>query len=148
MNIKSKPIEQIEQEAEEDLKLRIDRTDEDSANTPVLFNKYHRQYRLVNTEFKRAGNTLLKLRRDKWFYYMGKAHPDVYKKNPLDHKIMKSDVKMMIDTDNDVINLTYTVEMLDLKRKYISDKLEAINRRSYEINNIIKTQYFKHGMNL
>ena len=130
MNIKSKPIEQIEEEAEEDLKLRADRTEEDSAKTPVLFNKYHRQHRLVKTEFKRAGNTLLKLRREKWFYYMGKAHPDVYKKNPLDHKIMKSDVKMMIDTDDDVIKLTYTVEMLELKKDYIKEKLKAINRRS------------------
>lgn len=148
MNIKSKPIEQIEQEAEVDLELRGDRTELDQANTPTLFNKYHRQHRLVKTEFIRAGNTLLKLRRDKWFYYMGKAHPDVYKKTPLGHKIMKSDVKMMIDTDDDVIKLTYTVEMLNLKKTFIKEKLEAINRRSFEIGNIIKSQHFKAGINL
>lgn len=144
--IKSKSIEEIEREAEVDLILREDRTEEDSANTPTLFNKYHRQYRLVKTEFIRAGNTLLKLRRDKWFYYTGKAHPDVYKKNPLDHKYLKTEVKMLIDSDEDVIKLTYTVEMLDMKKKLIKDKLDAINRRSYEIGNIIKSQYFKHGI--
>lgn len=147
MIIKSKPIEELESEAEDDLKLRSDRTGEDSANTPFLFNKYHRQYRIVSSEYIQAGNSLLRLRRERWFYYTGKADPEVYKDNPLDHKIMKSDLKMFIDSDDEVIKLTYIVELLDMKKKYIKDKLEEINRRSFHIGNIIKTQYFKHGIN-
>lgn len=147
MDIKSKPIEEIEREAEEDLKLRADRTEEDQARTPTLFNKYHRQQRLVRTEFIQVGNSLIRLRRDKWFYYMGKASPEVYEKNPLGHKIMKSDVKMMIDSDDDVVKLTYIAEMLEMKKKYLKEILTTINRRSHEIHNIIKTQYFKHGIN-
>ena len=145
--IKSKPIEQIEQEAETDLVLRMDRTEEDSANTPKLFNKYHKQYRIVKTEYIRAGNSLLRMRRQKWFYYSGKAEPKVYDKTPLDHKIMKSDLKMVIDTDDDVIKLTYTVELLEMKMKFIKGKMEEINRRSFHIRNVIDTIKFKNGSN-
>lgn len=146
MKIKSKSIEQIEEEANNDLPLRIDRTDEDQANTPKLHNKYHREYRIVSTELIQASNSLLRIRRKKWMYYMGKADPDVYDKNPLDFKIMKSDVKMMIDSDDDVIKMTYIVEMLEMKKKLIREKIDAINRRSFEIGNILKTIYFKHGI--
>ncbi len=148
--LKSKPIEQIEEEAEKDLVLRIDRTEEDQANTPSLHHKYHKQYRLVKTELIQAGNSLLKLRRDKWFYYTGKAKPRIYDPKvggkPLNHKIMKSDIKMVIDSDDEVIKATYNVEMIEMKLKFIREKMDTINRRSYEINNIIKTMYFKHGI--
>lgn len=151
MKIKAKTIEQIEADAEEDLKLREDRTEEDSATTPILFNKYHRQYRLVDTEYIEAGKKLLKARRDKWFYYSSKADPDKYdpKKGgvPLKHKYLKTDVKMLIDSDEEVIKLTYIVERLEAKKKFIKSIMEEINRRSFHIGNIIKTQYFKHGIN-
>jgi hypothetical protein len=147
MNTKSKPITQIEEEAEVDMELRIDRTELDSANTPKIFNKYHKEYRLVKTELITAQLALKKMWREKWYYYMGKAKPEEYNKNPLDHKIMKSDVKMHIESDDDIIKLTYTIEMLEMKKKFIEDKLREINNRSYHIGNIIKTIYFKHGIN-
>jgi len=146
-NIKSKPIEQIEEEAEVDMELRIDRTEEDSANTPKIFNKYYKEYRIVKTELIHSQLALKRMWRDKWYYYMGKAHPDVYKKQPLDHKIMKSDVKMHIESDDDILKLTFTIEMLEMKKKFIEDKLKEINNRSYHIGNIIKTLYFKQGIN-
>lgn len=145
--LKSMPIELIEEEAEKDLRLREDRTEEDSAITPQLFNKYHKQYRIVETEYIRAGNSLLMTRRERWLYYTRKASPEVYKKHPLDNKVMKSEVKMMVDTDDEVIKKTYIVEMLEMKKKYIKSIMEEINRRSFHIGNIIKTQYFKHGIN-
>ena len=147
MDIKSKPIKQIEEEADKDLVLRIDQTDIDSANTPKLFNKYHREYRLVKSEFIRAGNSLLRLRRQKWFYYSGKASPEVYDREPLDMKFMKSDIKMIIDSDDEVVKMSYTMQMLEMKKKYIKEKMEEINRRSFLISNIIKTHYFKAGIN-
>jgi hypothetical protein len=145
--MKSKTIDQIEKEAESDLILRMDKTEEDSASTPKIFNKYHKQLRLVSTELIQAQLSLKKLYRDKWMYYSGKAHPDIYKDKPLDLKIMKSDLKMFIESDSDVIKLSYQIEMLEMKKKYIKEKMKEINNRSFHIGNMIKTIYFKHGIN-
>jgi hypothetical protein len=147
MDIKSKPITQLEEEAEVDMELRIDRTEEDSANTPKIFNKYHKEYRLVKTELMTNQLALKRLWIKKWYYYSGKAHPKVYEENPLDHKIMKSDVKMHIEADDDILKITYTIEILEIKKKFIEEKLREINNRSYHIGNIIKSIYFKHGIN-
>jgi len=145
--IKSKPINQIENESEIDLILRLDRTEEDSANTPKLFNKYHKEYRIVSTELLQAQMKMKPLWKRTWLYYSGKAHPNKYKRKPLDHKIMKSDLKMHIEADDDIIKLTYQIEMLELKQKFIQAKMKEINNRSYHIGNMIKTTLFKHGIN-
>jgi len=147
MKIRSKPIAQLEEEAEKDLLIREDRTDTDSANTPKIFNKYHKELRLVSTELINCEAAMRKLWWEKSQYYAGKAHPDVYKENPLGHKIMKNDVKLYVEADDDVLKLRVTLELLEMKRKYIEKKMQEINNRSHHIRNIIKTQYFKHGMN-
>lgn len=147
MKIRSKPIDQLEEEAEKDLVLRPDRVELDSANTPTLFNKYHKEQRLVQVELINAQAAFKKMWNRKWYYYMGKAHPDVYKENPLDIKIMKSDVKQFIESDDDILKLSVTIEMLDMKLKFIMKKLEQINYRSYHIGNMIKAQIFYAGQN-
>ena len=146
MEIKSKSIDILEKEAEEDLKLREDRTSEDSTNTPVLFNKYHRQYRLVKTELIQSCFSMTKLRQQVWCYYSGKASIEEYNEKPLGYKIMKSDVNKFIEADDRILKLSFQIEMLEMKKKYIREKLDQINARSYHINNIIKTHYFKHGI--
>lgn len=146
IQIRSKSLKLIEDEAEVDLKLREDRTSEDSANTPVLFNKYHKQHRLVKTELIQSYNTMVRLRQKKWLYYSGKADPSVYEEKPLGHKVMKSDVKLFIESDEEILKLAYQIAMLEMKKKYIREKIDQINNRSYHITNIIKTQYFKHGI--
>ncbi len=145
--MKSKPIIQIEEEAEVDMVLRQDRTELDSVETPKIFNKYHKQLRLVRTELIQAQNNMIRLRKKKWLYYSGKAHPNEYNDKPLDHRIMKSDVKMFIESDDDVLKIAYQVEMLEMKKKYIKEKMKEINNRSFHIGNAVKTLYFKHGIN-
>ena len=147
MKIRSKPIEQLEEEAEKDMELRLDRTEVDSVNTPRIFNKYHKEKRLVRTEIINCEAKMKKLYGRKWFYYMGKAHPDVYEKNPLDHKIMKADVKIVIEADDEMIKLRTHIALLEMKKEYINEKLVQINNRNWQINNAIKSMKFKNGEN-
>lgn len=139
-------LREIEQEAEKDLELHIDQTAEESARIPSLFNKYYQQYRLVKTEMILMNSHITKLRRDKWYYYSGKAAPEIYKNNPLDIKLMKNDIKMHIDSDPEIINLTERYDLLELKKETLKEILGVIGKHSYMINNIIKTLYFRHGI--
>lgn len=146
MIIRSMPIEQLEREAEKDMELRIDRTEQDSANTPTIFNKYHKQYRFVQQELTVCESALKHLRFKKWLYYSGKDKPRVYDEKPLDLKVMKSDVNKFIDADEEVMEMTLKLNLLEIKKKFIAEKLKEISNRSYMINNILKTLEFKHGI--
>lgn len=145
--MKSKSLDELQAEAEEDMALREDRTDSDSAATPVIFNKYHNQLRLVTTELIRAQNVYKRLWFKKWYYYAGKAHPRVYEKDPLDHKVMRADLKLHIEADDEILKQTYIVEMLEMKKKFIEKKMQEINNRSHHIRNMVQTIKFKHGIN-
>lgn len=140
------PIEQLEREAEVDMELRVDRTEVDAANTPTIYNKYHKQYRFVQTEIHQLEGVLKQIRFKKWLYYSGKARPRVYEEKPLDLKILKPDVNKFIDADEEVVELTTHIELLEMKKNFISDKLKVIAGRSYLISNIVKTIEFKHGI--
>ena len=145
MVIRSKSIEELEKESAIDLELRIDRTEADSANTPKIFNKYNKQLRLVESQLISNELALKRLWRKKWYYYSGKAEPEEYKKNPLKYKVMKSDLKMHIESDDEILKLTYAIEMLDMKKKYIEKIMKEISSRSFHIGNILRTMEFKKG---
>jgi len=139
-------LREIEEEAEKDLELHADRTAEESARIPTLFNKYYQQYRLVKTEMILMETHISRLRRQKWYYYSGKADPEVYREKPLDVKLMKNDIKMHIDSDPEVVDLTERYKLLELKKDTLKAILDVIGKQTYMINNIIKTLYFKHGI--
>ena len=145
--MKGMKLTEIEKMAENDLKLRIDRTEVDSANTPSLFNKYHKELRLCEQELIETAIRLKKIWKEKWYYYSGKCDPDVYKEKPLNIKILKTDIKMHIEADDDVLGLTFRLEMLEMKKKAIERIMKEINNRSFHITNIIKTLEFKNGNN-
>lgn len=147
MKIKSIPLEQIEEEADVDLVLTEDKTSENSMDTPTIHNKYLRHFRVVSNELTAMNLEMDRLWLERWKYYSGKAHPDKYEEHPLDHKIMKSDVKMYISGDEKVIKLRFQIGLLETKLKVITKILEDISRRSFHIRNAIATIKFKHGEN-
>jgi hypothetical protein len=146
MELKSKPLSEIENEAVEDLEIMADRLEYEAARTPTLFNKYYKQYRLVRTEIAFVEAQIKHKRRSKWYYYSGKAKPEVYKAKPLDVKLLKSDVKKHIDSDSEIIELETHLDLLKIKRDTIKAILDEIGSRSYHINNMLKSMYFKNGI--
>ena len=146
MNMKSKSLSEIEDEALEDLTIREDQLEYESARTPSLFNKYYKQYRLIRTEIVLVEKELKILRFKKKEYYSGKADPSVYTKKPLNIRILKSDVKTYVDGDQDIINLETHIDLLKIKRDTIKAILDNIGTRTYHINNMLKSIYFKHGI--
>jgi hypothetical protein len=144
--MKSKPLSEIESEALEDLTIREDQLEYESSRTPSLFNKYYKQYRLVRTEIALVEKQLKVLRFKKREYYAGKADPSVYKENPLNVRIIKSDVKHYVEGDQEIIDLETHLDLLKIKRDTIKAILDNIGTRTYHINNMLKSMYFKHGI--
>jgi hypothetical protein len=145
--IKSIPFEELKDMVFEDMKLRIDQTDIDALASPSIYNKYHKEYRIVKDELLVHQLALKKKWKEKWLYYSGKNHPDVYKEKPLPLKIMKTEVKMFIEGDDEISELLLTVGMYENKLEFLKGTLEEISRRTYHIRNAVETIKFKHGVN-
>lgn len=143
---KSKSLEKIQDDAEIDLAMRIDQTAEDSSATPKIHNKYLREYHLVKHELMVAELATKRMWREKWLYYSGKSEKTVYDKKPLSIKIMKADVKMFIESDDEMAKLIMKTRMLDNKRSFLKRTLDEIARRSFHIKNVVETLKFQHGV--
>ena len=53
------------------------------------------------------------LYKDKWKYYTGKASSEVYKENPFDHKVLKNDLGIFLESDEDLSRIKLKIEYQD-----------------------------------
>ena len=85
------------------------------------------------------------LMKNRTLYYLGKASDEVYKNEPLHHKILKHDLPMWLDSDeklNEAKNSLYTQT---LKISAIESFLKELSQRSFHIRNALEDIKFKAG---
>jgi len=138
-------IEELQDQSEKDLKISIDTLEHDSVRTPQIHHKYLKELMFAKDLYTRYELDLRILKRKKWLYYSGKAKPEIYDEHPLDLKVMKSDVKMFIDSDDEVVALEYKLAFVKRKILFIEKIMDECNRRSFHITNAIKSLKFKNG---
>ena len=119
-----------------DRDLRIDDTelDVESIKTPQLHNKYLKIYTQLSLSLKKTKDDRKVLYKEKWEYYTGKSSPEVYKENPFDLKILRSDVQMYIDADKEYQEATQKEEYIKMMGDYAERILKEINTRGFIIN--------------
>ena len=89
-------LEQLQKEAEKDLKIDKEQLDIESLKTPELYGKYLKIFTRWNLLSKQADAEYKKLLRHKWEYYSGKSDPKVYQEKPFDlNKIFPPTLKVM-----------------------------------------------------
>ena len=79
-------LEQLQKEAQKDLKIDKEQLDIESLKTPELYGKYLQIYTRWNLLSKQVESDYKKLLRDKWEYYSGKSEV------PFELKILKQDI--------------------------------------------------------
>ena len=84
--------------------------------------------------------------REKWEYYGGKAYAKVYVTKPFDLKVLKSDLSIYIESDEEIIQSEHKVAYLETVVKYIEGVLKSINSRGWDIKNAIDWKKFEAGM--
>ena len=138
-------IEKLREKAKNDLK--IDRTDlsEESLKTP----KIHAQWIFIHIELKKKIREMQfkydKLYRDRWLYYNGKATADVYKEEPFDLKILKTDIKIFLDADEKLVEVKEKLEELKDALDLVEKVVAELNRRSFHIKNAIDVIRWEQG---
>tara|TARA_B100001057_G_scaffold50263_2_gene44777 strand:- start:5749 stop:6177 length:429 start_codon:yes stop_codon:yes gene_type:complete len=138
-------IEQLQTEADKDLKINDTELDLESLKTPQLHNKYLKhlnKFKLLLTKSQAELNTL---RRDKWEYYTGKADASVYAQKPFDLKILKTDIDKYLNADEDLQRLSQKVEYLTTVIDFLDRTLRQITNRTFTIKNAIDWRKFTSG---
>tara|TARA_B100001057_G_scaffold20023_1_gene18552 strand:+ start:2243 stop:2671 length:429 start_codon:yes stop_codon:yes gene_type:complete len=138
-------LEELQAEADKDLVIDDTELDTESLKTPILHNKYLQYYNKFNLLLKKSQWEERTLNREKWEYYTGKSDPSVYKEKPFDLKVLKADVHIYINADDDLQKIQAKVVYQEAIVNYLEQILRIINNRSFTIKNAIEWRRFTSG---
>jgi len=138
-------LEQLQLEADKDLKINDTELDLESLKTPQLHNKYMKHYTKFKLLLTRTEDELKTIKRDKWEYYTGKADPSVYQAKPFDLKIMRTDIDKYLEADIDIQKLSQKVAYLITVVDFLDRTLRVVVNRTYTIKNAIEWRRFTSG---
>ena len=138
-------LEQLQLEADKDLKINDTELDLESLKTPQIHNKYMKHYTKFKLLLTRTEDELRTMKRDKWEYYTGKADPSVYQAKPFDLKIMRTDIDKYLEADEDIQKLSQKVAYLITVVDFLDKTIRVIVNRTYTIKNAIEWRRFTSG---
>jgi hypothetical protein len=143
-------IQTLKQELEKDLKINDAELDTESLKIPKIHNKY---LNILHEEKILLQSLRLKKRimlREKWEYYTGKVDAETLKKKglePFNLKVLKQDLDLYIDSDQDILQLDSKLITQQEKVDYLQDAIKAINNMQWHIRDAIAWRKFINGVN-
>tara|TARA_R110002020_G_scaffold464595_1_gene685403 strand:- start:343 stop:768 length:426 start_codon:yes stop_codon:yes gene_type:complete len=138
-------LETLQNQVDVDLKIDDTELDLESIRTPQLHNKYLKLFTKYSLQYKKAKDDYDGLYKFKWEYYTGKSTMEVYQAEPFDLKVLKSDVGIYLNADEELQKLGQRTEYLNVVVVYIERVLKEINNRNWNIRNTIEWKKFLHG---
>jgi hypothetical protein len=129
-------FEELQNEAKEDLKIfNQERLEQESFKNQDIKPKW--------LEYRSRYDQLLIMRkadhqrmyRAKWEYYGGKADAKVYVAKPFDLKVLKTDLQMYINSDDEILELQGKMSYYESIIKYIDGVIKSIDNRQWDIKN-------------
>jgi hypothetical protein len=138
-------IDELYKIVEHDLKIDDTELDLESIRTPQIHNKYLRLYTTHSLQLKKLNDDRKVLYRLKWEYYTGKAPSEIYSSKPFDLKILKADVGIYLDSDDELQQIGQMIEYKQQMVNYLEKILREINNRNWNIRNTIEWKKFIHG---
>jgi hypothetical protein len=138
-------IDFVKEQWKQDSVMDEDLLDHESIKIPQLHSKYLNFLSDVRLFKIKREQEYKKLLREKFEYYTGKADAEVYREKPFDLKILKQDVQLYIESDEEIqsvlTKLNYYKEMIFLLESILSN----ISTRGFQIKNSIDWQKFMQG---
>ena len=138
-------LEELQEQADKDLKINDSELDLESIKTPQIHNKYMKHLSKFKLMLSRAESELHIVKRTKWEYYTGKADSTVYVEKPFNLKILRQDVDKYIDSDEEVIKAKQKVDYLTTVVDFLDRSIRQISNRTFTIKNAIDWKKFTSG---
>ena len=140
-------LEELQHEAREDLAIidqeRLDQESFKNQNIKPKWLEYRSRYDQLLIMSKTNHQRMW---RQKWEYYGGKADAKVYAAKPFDIKVLKNDLQMYINADDDIIELQAKIAYYEVIIKYIDGIINSIDKRGWDIRNAQDWKKFEAGM--
>lgn len=133
-------LEEIQEMVDKDVTIDDTELDIESKRTPELHNKYLKIYNNFNLMLKKARADRKRLYREKWEYYSGKSEI------PFEYKVLRQDLGIYLDADEDLLKLDSKVEYLETVVNYLDSVIKQITRRGFEIKAAIDWKKFVEGI--
>ena len=140
-------LDELKKEATEDLPI-IDHEhmDQETYKNQIIKPKwldYKTRFELLKIQ---ANIKHTKLYREKWEYYGGKSDVKIYVAKPFDLKVLKSDLAMYINADDEIMDLQSKISYYEVIIKYIDGIINSIDKRGWDIRNAQDWKKFEAGM--
>ena len=138
-------LEELQEQADKDLKINDTELDLESLKTPQLHNQYMKHLTKFKLLLTRAEDEYKILKKNKWEYYTGKSDPAVYQLKPFNLKILKQDVDKYIEADEEMQKATQKVKYLETVVDFLDRTIRQISNRTFTIKNAIDWRKFTSG---
>jgi hypothetical protein len=86
------------------------------------------------------------LYKERWEYYNGKATDDVYREEPFDMKVIRSDVPMYLKADPKLAQMEEKLKYYKMRVDFLEKTLSNIEKRQWNIKNAIEWKKFQEGV--
>ena len=140
-------LEELQKEARADLAIfdqeRLDQESYKNQNIKPKWLEYRTKYDQLLIMSKANHQ---KMYREKWEYYGGKADAKVYVAKPFDLRVLKTDLQMYINSDEEILALQGKISYYESIIKYIDGIIKSIDNRGWDIRNATEWKKFEAGM--
>ena len=140
-------LEVLKETAKTDLPISdFERIDQESYKNQVIKQKwldFKADFELLLVKTKTDHQLLY---RQKWEYYGGKAEAKVYAAKPFDIRVMKTDLVMYIQSDEDILKISNKIGYYETCVDYCKGVIKSIDNRGWDIKNSIEWKKFEAGM--
>lgn len=128
----------------------IDRTElgEESLRIPQLHAKYYNFYSTERLRLKSLEGEYRKLYKAKYEYYNGTMCEEDLRSwewEPFALKILKSDISVYLEGDNDLITAQSTIDVQKEKVEFLESAIKSLTNRGFQIKSAIDWVKFTQG---
>ena len=138
-------IEEIIKHIEIDKKIDYTQLDTESLKIPEQAVKYQQLAHDEAIRLRFLEKEYNVVRYNRWMYYTGKADPEVYNKEPFDHKVLKSDINLFLDSDLILNEVQDRMVAQTEKLKLVVDAGKVMQNQSFNIKNALEHMKFMGG---
>ena len=139
-------LDELKEEVNSALKVNDERLDTEALKNQELYAKYLDHKSRFELLLHKAKGDYKKMYREKWEYYGGKSDAKVYAAKPFDIKVLKNDLQMYIQSDEEILELQGKISYYESIVKYIDGVIKSIDNRGWDIKNAIEWKKFEAGM--
>jgi hypothetical protein len=142
-------LSNIKQMASKDMPIDGTELDIESLKIPQLHNKYLNMFHDEKLILCKTETDYKSLLRTKWEYYTGKLDQEqlnYYGWDVFPFKILKNDIQLYLDADDDLIKLKGKMQYQKEKVSYLESILKSINNRQWSIRGAIDWRKFISGV--